>query len=265
MKKLVAVLAALFIGVTACKKEAVNSAEKSTIANGSLSGIISPANAALSLNVVSENDLAFNSTLQLNSNSGDFSLKELKPGRYRISLAVNYGFSPLAPDRIVEIKPGINTDLGVFTFTASGTANAYTPSDADPTKSYSLSHKLNGNFVGHPASATLTGTDLTITGSTSEGKYMSIGYYTFETTIVVKGITTPGNYPATVNYVTTKGTIGFRTWGTVPQGGSATVVITALDVANKKVSGTFTGKLVPVSGTSGDLNLTEGKFNVVYR
>ena len=52
MKKLVAVLAALFIGVAACKKEAVNSAEKSTIANGSLSGIISPANAALSLNVV---------------------------------------------------------------------------------------------------------------------------------------------------------------------------------------------------------------------
>ncbi len=265
MKKLLAVLAALFIGVTACKKEAVNSAEKSITANGSLSGIISPANAALSLNVVSESDPAFNSMLQVNSNSGDFSLKELKPGRYRISVAVSNGFSPLASDRIVEIKPGINTDLGVFAFTASGTGNAYTPSDADPSKSYSLSHKLNGNFVGHPASATLTGTDLTITGSSSEGKYMSIGYYTFETTIIVKGITAPGNYPATVNYVTTKGTIGFRTWGTVPQGGSATVVITALDVANKKVSGTFTGKLVPVSGTSGDLDLTEGKFNVIYR
>jgi len=263
MKKIGAVLAALFISVTACKKEAVNSAEKSTIANGSLSGIISPANAALSLNVMSENNPAFNATLQLNSNSGDFSLAELKPGRYRLYVTLKNGFSMAAPDRIVEIKPGLNTYLGVFT--ASGSGNAYTPSNAEETKSYSLSHKLNGDFVGYPASATFTGTDLTITGSSSEGKYSSIGYYTFKTTIIAKGVTAPGSYPATVNYVTTKGTIGFRTWGTVPQGGSATVVITALDVANKKVSGTFAGKLVPVSGTSGDLDLTEGKFNVIYR
>ena len=266
MKRIFAILAVLVATLAACrkeavKKEAVDEAQKAVY--GSISGNISPAGAAESVIWVNDADPALFSTLQPDARTGTFLVSQLKPGIYHIYVVPKSGYTLTQTEATVWVTAGEIMHAGVFK--AVSPTNPVSPADPVPAKVYSLSYKLNGDVEGFGSLATYTGTDLTITGFRSEGTYGKLNYASFKTAISIAGVTGPGDYPATITYVSTKGTIGFKTWGSAPAGGSAKVSITAIDPVSKKISGSITGTLQPISGTSGVLSLTEGKFNITYR
>ena len=266
MKRIFTLLAAFVVTLASCSKEAITTTNESTPMDGSISGTILPAGMTTSVVLTSNNDPKSSITIKPDANTGSFSAIKLRPGHYSIILIPKSGYSSSFKNITAEVTPGANTDVGVFDVAVNfDPVNSFTPDNIDADKSYSLSHKLNGDFIGYGAAADYAGSNLTITGKRSEGSYLKLNYKTYETTINVTGVTAPGTYAATISYVTTKNTIGYRTWGSKPAGGEATVLITVLDRVNKKISGTFSGKLLPVAGTAGNLILTEGKFNVFYK
>ncbi|RYU90686.1 hypothetical protein EWM62_08540 [Mucilaginibacter terrigena] len=265
MKRIFTILAVLLISLTACKKGRVSkdpsvndpgsTTQEPVIAYGNLNGTIFPAGAAEKITLISDIDPNVAVVVQLDAITGNFYRWEIKPGNYHLIVLPKSGYILTTKDYPVQIIKDQTTAIGTIK------ADEKSP---EPDKTYSFSYKLNGSRESYPGKGTFTGTDLKITGKRSEGTYQKLGYYTFESTISVTGVTGLGDYYAKMTYVTTKGTIGYRTWGSAADGGSAKVTVTAIDPVNKKISGSFTAKLAPIAGTTGILTVTEGTFNITY-
>ncbi|RYY35945.1 MAG: hypothetical protein EOP46_08190 [Sphingobacteriaceae bacterium] len=265
MKRIFSILALLFISLTACKKDRVSKdtavkdadpiVQEPVFTYGNLSGSIYPAGAAEKITLTSDSDPNVAAVVQLDPITGNFSKWELKPGTYHLIVLPKSSYALTTTDYSIQITEGETTAVGTII------AEEKSP---EPDKTYSFSYKLNGSRESYGDRSTYNGTDLKITGRRSEGTYQKLGYATFETTLSVTGVTEPGDYDAKMTYVTTKGTIGYRTWGSAAEGGSAKVTVTTIDPVNKKISGSFTATLVPIAGTSGTLNVTEGTFNINY-
>ncbi|MBB5397016.1 hypothetical protein [Mucilaginibacter sp. AK015] len=264
MKRIFPILA-LLISLTACKKEPVlkdtpvkdedSTIQEPVFAYGNLSGTIYPAGAAEKITLTSDSDPNVAAALQLDAITGDFHGWELKPGAYHLIVSLKTGYTLKITDYPFQITEGQTTAIGTIK------ADEKSP---EPDKKYSFSYKLNGSRESFGGKCTYTGTDLKISGKRSEGTYQQLGYNIFESTISVSGVTGPGDYAAVMTYMTTKNTIGYRTWGSAAEGGSAKVTVTAIDPVSKKISGSFTATLVPIAGTNGTLKVTEGTFNITY-
>lgn len=261
MNKVITCLLVLCIGISACRKngETVKpnngnkpDSEKTSpvaITNGSLSGMIAPLGSVTMVTLTSATIPA--QTALPNSISGSYKFTDLVAGNYVIHFAVAKGYT--APDEVeITIEAGKNTDAGWQTLVNSASKAPF---------SFWMDGKLHqfGALVKYSSPA------LSIQGIRSEGQYGRLDYKRFTITINLDEVNGPGTYvckgtsTSSITYVSEHdNSIGYRTWGMNKDGGSATVIITSIDPVNRKVTGTFTANLIPISGTSGDKIIADG-------
>ena len=265
MKKTFTLLMLLCLSLAACKKETVTTEEQTTV-NGSVSGTISPAGAAEVIVLVSDNDPEGMTTFQLDPVKTSFSVPQLKPGNYKLYFVPKTGYTLAKTEYDAKVTAGANADIGTITLTSQ--VNPFGPLTPifGVSSTSSFTQKLDGKGVGYNGSASYNGTDVVIAGEITEGNYMKLIHNTYSTSIKVAGVTAPGTYPATISYVSNQRKPNLvKTWSSAQEGGNATVVVTSIDALNKKISGTFTGKLINTFGNTSYSATTEGSFNVTYK
>ena len=130
------------------------------------------------------------------------------------------------------------------------------PTNNNPQTATGMSSKVdNTDRTAIVPVASLQGGNFSLAGSNLMGQ--AIGLNTSS-----GNITQPGTYAAMGLYTEfTQGTTSGPMW----MGPMATVVITKLDMTNKKVSGTFTfsAMAAPGTGATGTKNVTSGVFNEI--
>lgn len=275
MKKILPYLIVLLLGTGACSKKSgvpapapqttsgttgtsgttINTGTTNNATNtGSLHGLVSPARAVKTVNVLSlDNGKTYSSNVD--TITGAFSLANLSEGNYKVSFATDPHYNGI-PYVNVVVTAEKSTDVGTFT---TQEANFY------------LSYEVNGIFEGWFFKGYYSSSHFYIgqLASSSYPEDMRTAYYP---AITLDSLTQPGTYickGASKSKITYSGyrlgsgaRISYQS--TEYSGGYGTVVITSIDTVNRKIKGTFTATLTSAVGSSDTKVITKGIINTIY-
>jgi len=214
---------------------------------GSIKAMVAPAGSATFMRVTQGN-----TTLEIAPNNGFFQTDDnLQAGDYSVTFTPATGFQAPAA-RNATVTGGNTTDLGTVTLMQPGALLLGT-----------MSATVNGNpWNSTVHAATTDTTSITITGTSinPSGSAEAIA-------LSLPNVTGPGTFTGPFHAIavyTVASLMGGtqNMWVSVGPGTSCTVNITNLDMAAKKISGTysFTAAPAPNSTATGTKTITNGRF-----
>lgn len=227
---------------------------------GSISGSITPAGAGSEVWAQDAGSVHTYITKAIDPVTGNFKISDIPAGTYTVYyLAAGRYTAPAG--KTVVVTAGQNSDAGSVTYIPYGFASNY-------------SFKVNGTPLSfRMARASYVSPNFSLTGGASEGVQDRIGYSTYRLVISLDNVTGPGTYicnSATISALTYSWYAfgypeSFGTWTSQKTGGSAMVIVTAIDPAAGTISGTFTATLIAGSGNvSTNQVITDGTFTAAY-
>ena len=218
---------------------------------GTVSGIINPSGSA---NVYLFNQ-ANNYGVVVFPDQGKFVSPDLLPGTYEISFPAGAPYqSP--PSQLVTLAPGQSLDLGSISI---------------PTGLYLIRLNVDGTnlSIGHAvANINYNAPKLTISAANSAGGLPVNNTNNSSFSLAVDNLTGPGTYElkgTSISYMTyaSGSSLNPSRWG-MADGGTATVIITAIDPVKRIITGSFSARLKPQAKVGSDLIITNGVINVSY-
>jgi hypothetical protein len=250
MKKLFYLFAFLLLGSFALSSCSNDDDEVVVDPDGNIKAMVTPAGSAQNMRVTQGGS----TTLEITPDgAGVFMASNLKAGDYTVTFTPALGFQAPNP-QAVNVTGGNTSDLGTVTLQQGfpGSALGW------------LSAMVNNSpWNSLVAGATVSGTDVTITGSSvnlTSGSGDAI-------LLTLKNVTGPGTYSGPVNATAIFSTVSPTTGSNPPTWAAfnAIVIITKFDTSAKKLSGTFTftAMAVPTTPATGTKTITNGTFTDV--
>jgi hypothetical protein len=213
--------------------------------NGNIYGTITPANSAARLICTPASGA---STIILENPPGNFSIANLVPGTYILSIIPKIGYN--APSqKTLSITAGTQTNAGNFALQDNGQVGTIT---------YTMDG-TNYTINAPKALCSYTTPSFEVRGTTTSNQYWMVD-------IMLKNVTGTGTYNAatTGNFIQishfVNATFTDGIWEAT-NGGAGTVIITELNTTTRVASGTFTATALPQGATvGGNKEITNGTF-----
>lgn len=219
---------------------------------GTISGKVDPGNSA---NVfIAKADNSYGVIIYPDTVSGKFVSPALLPGSYTVSFGHDWTHkSP--PSQSVTLPQGQNIDMGTIKI---------------PLYLYLIPFTANGAKIvvgGEVTNCFYNPPKLTITGVNGGGVPEQPSRET-SLSISLDDVTGPGTYTlqgtSTSNMTYATGLVtSQQKWG-MANGGTATVIITSIDMVQKVIIGTFSATLKPVANATGNMVITNGVLKLTY-
>lgn len=228
---------------------------------GSVYGTVNPAGPALQA-WLSSHTLKDHVSLTVTPDpvTGRFQFSKVPADTYSLNF-VTLDKPRLLGSTLIRVPAGEQVDAGSHSFVQNYTGITSL-----------LRHKLDGTVISWRGTATYSSPLLEITGRNTESTMIQGNYITYILSIKLDQVTAPGTYVisetsnSSLSYSASGMFSGAGAWTTRRPGGSATVVVSEIDLSAKTISGTFTATLIRTSGFTGSgREITEGSFSMKYK
>jgi len=254
---------------TACRKDKEAGISGKVIDKGTISGTISPAGKAIAVQALDTKSFVHSATLDA---SGAFKFSDLSADTYSISIVPTSGFTARSSGLPVTVTAGHDTQMGALLLYPSSGSNSL---------NY-LSYNVDGNpgALKTTYSCAYVGPNLIISARTTEYRQnassLIVQVVVNQLDLILDNVNGVGSYnckgtsSSTIKLSNRQtspfGVSPLYTWSINNTGGSGTVQITAIDLVNRTIGGTFTATVVPENGgATGNKVITSGVFaNVAY-
>jgi len=228
---------------------------------GSISGTVNPAGPALQV-WLSSHTLKDHISLTATPDpiTGTFQFSKVPADGYTLNFVAS-GMPRLLGSTVILVPAGGQVNAGSFSFVQNNTGPISV-----------LRCKIDGTVVSWSGTAAYTSPVLDVTGRKTEGSSIKGNFITFNLGIKLDQVTAPGTYVisetsnSSLSYSASGMFSGAGSWTTRRPGGSATVVVSEIDLSAKTISGSFTATLIRTSGFTGNGKvITEGSFTMDYK
>lgn len=196
----------------------------------------------------------YTAPVTLDTLSGKFISPDLPPGTYTVGFGHDWTHkSP--PSQTITIAPGQNVDMGTIKVPLYLHLIPYTVGGVRSTIGITV------------ANCSYNAPNLKI-GASNSSAIPEQESRTEHLDIVLDNVTGPGTYAlqgTTTSYLNySSGNVYRPSKWSMANGGTATVIITAIDPVQRVITGSFSATLKPVNNTSSDLIITDGAIKLTY-